>query len=103
MGIIDKYIQQTKDKNGEVFAFGFKGDIQNLIQDVENLEANMANKENFNALKEENILLHEIINKQNQALNEIEEILNTRHKPGHVFCDTRLPLILSIINKTKEQ
>lgn len=39
MSIIEKYIQQTKDQNGNVVGFGFKGNIQNLIQEVEDLEA----------------------------------------------------------------
>lgn len=70
MSIIEKYIQQTKDQNGNVVGFGFKGNIQNLIQEVEDLEANMVN--------EENALLHEIISKQRLLLAEISIFIDNR-------------------------
>ena len=78
MSIIEKYIQQTKDQNGNVVGFGFKGNIQNLIQEVEDLEASMVNEENFNALKEENALLHKIISKQRLLLAEISIFVDNR-------------------------
>lgn len=78
MSIIEKYIQQTKDQNGNAVGFGFKGNIQNLIQEVEDLEASMVNEKNFNTLKEENALLHGIISKEQLLLTEVEIFIDNR-------------------------
>lgn len=86
MSIIEKYIQQTKDKNGNVVGFGFKGNIQNLIQEVEDLEAKC------NYLK--------------ICIDKIEDIVNepcvAEEDCKHCFSNCEHKDILNMIAKTQE-
>lgn len=76
MSIIEKYIQQTKDQNGNVVGFGFKGNIQNFIQEVEDLEAKTKcnNTKLISELMTENKILKEKI----EALVRVNERLSNK-------------------------
>lgn len=76
MSIIEKYIQQTRDQNGNVVEFGFKGNIQNFIQEVEDLEAKTKcnNTKLISELMTENKILKEKI----EALVRVNERLSNK-------------------------
>lgn len=76
MSIIEKYIQQTKDQNGNVVGFGFIGNIQNFIQEVEDLEAKTKcnNTKLISELMTENKILKEKI----EALVRVNERLSNK-------------------------
>lgn len=76
MSIIEKYIQQTRDQNGNVVGFGFKGNIQNFIQEVEDLEAKTKcnNTKLISELMTENKILKEKI----EALVRVNERLSNK-------------------------
>lgn len=82
---VERATKELEEENGELKAenFAFEG----LVKTQDNLIDDLQNKNE----------------KYKQALDEIEKILNTRNEQGRGFCDTRLPLILDIVNKTKEQ
>lgn len=76
MSIIEKYIQQTKDQNGNVVGFGFKGNIQNLIQEVEDLEAKT--KCNNTKLTSELMTENKILKEKIEALVRVNERLSNK-------------------------
>lgn len=76
MSIIEKYIQQTKDQNGNVVGFSFKGNIQNFIQEVKELEAKT--KCNNTKLTSELMTENKILKEKIEALVRVNERLSNK-------------------------